>query len=174
MRVALLIPPRDFRDESVSHAKLLLEKWDVGVTITSYSTHECVGAHGAVYTPDINAGRLSADEYDALILIDGHGVDNPYKLYDFRPLLDLVKVFYNQKKTVCAINNAMKIIARANIISGVKVAMPKDEESMRLVQLYRGVPSENEIEFDKNILTLNNPELVEDFVDKLLERLGVR
>jgi putative intracellular protease/amidase len=173
MKVAILIPPKDFKDESVSQAKLMLEKWDVEPVITSYSTKECVGYHGAVYKPQINANRISASDFDGIILIDGNGVDS-YKLYDFRPLLDLVKLFSDKNKPVCAINNSIKILARANIIQNLKVAMPKDEESRRLVILYRGVPSNNDMETEKNIMTLNNSELVEDFMDALLDKLGAR
>lgn len=173
MKVAILIPPKDFKDESVSAAKLMLEKWNVQPVITSYSNKECVGAHGAVYKPDLNTGRLLPSEFDGIILIDGAGIDS-YKLYDFRPLLDIVKLFSDQKKPVCAVGNAMKIVARANIIQNVKIAMPKDDESKRLVLLYRGVPSENELEFDKNVLTLNNPGMIDEFTTRLLEHLGAK
>ncbi|MDE1860609.1 MAG: DJ-1/PfpI family protein [Candidatus Micrarchaeota archaeon] len=173
MKVAILIPPNDFKDESVSSSKAMLERWDVTPVITSYSNKDCVGQHGAVYKPDINTGRLNPDDFDAIIFIDGNGVDS-YKLYDFRPLLDTVKRFSDRKKPVCAIGNSVKIIARANIIQNVKVAAPKDEETNRLVALYRGIKSENAIESDKGIMTLNNSELVDDFVGLLLEKLGVK
>ena len=51
MRVAIFLPPKDFRDETVSMIKLILEKWKVDGVITSYTTKECVGRHGAVYKP---------------------------------------------------------------------------------------------------------------------------
>lgn len=173
MKIAMLIAPKDFKDESVSKAKLTLEKWGIEVTITSYSTHDCVGYHGAVYKPDINAGRLDPNNYDALLLVDGNGVDE-YKLYDFRQLLDTVKLFQMKNKPIAAINNAIKIVARANIINNVKIAMPKDEESRRLITLYHGNPSKNEIEDDKNILTLSNPDRIMDFADLIVGKLGAK
>ncbi len=169
----MLIAPKDFKDESVSKTKLMLEKWGIEVSITSYSTHDCVGYHGAVYKPDLNAAKIDPNVFDAIILIDGKGVDD-YKLYDFRPLLDTVKLFQMRNKPIAAINNAIKIIARANIISNVKVAVPKDEESRRLITLYHGAQSRNEIEGDKNIYTLSNPERVYDFADMLVSKLGAK
>ena len=68
----------------------------------------------------------------------------------------------------------MKIIARANIISGVKIAAPKDEETSRLVILYHGTPSKEELEFDKNILTLSNNDKIINFSDLLLKKLGAK
>jgi putative intracellular protease/amidase len=173
MKIAMLIAPKNFKDESVSKAKLMLEKWGIAVTITSYSTHDCVGYHGAVYKPDLNAGRLNANDFDALLLIDGIGVDD-YKLYDFRQLLDVVKLFQMKSKPIAAINNAIKIVARANIITNVKVAMPKDEESRRLITLYHGIAAKGEIEDDKNILTLSNPDKILDFADLIITKLGAK
>lgn len=173
MKVAILVPPKDFKDESLSNLKLMLDKWGVGLVLTSYSTHELVGYHGAVYNADINAAKIAPGDFDALILVDGKGVDE-YKLYDFRQLLDTVKLFYEKKKIVAAIGNSMKIIARANIISGVKIATPKDEETSRLVILYHGIPSKEELEFDKNILTLSNNDKIINFSDLLLKKLGAK
>jgi protease I len=173
MKVALLVAPKDFKDESVSKAKLVLEKWGIEAVLTSYSTHDLVGYHGAVYKTELNAGRIDPNEFDAIILVDGKGVEE-YKLYDFRQLLDLIKLFQMKKKPIAAINNAIKILARANIIANVKVAMPKDQESQRLITLYHGTPSRNEVEDDKGIMTLNNPDKVYEFTDMLVGKLGAK
>ncbi|MDE1767840.1 MAG: DJ-1/PfpI family protein [Candidatus Micrarchaeota archaeon] len=173
MRVAILIAPKDFKDESVSNAKLLFQKWNIEAVITSYSTKECVGYHGAIYKPDINAAKLDPQNFDALFLVDGKGVEE-YKLYDFRALLETVKQFSINKKPIAAINNAIKIVARANIVSNVKIATPQDSEIQRLVALYHGTASRNEIEDDKGILTLSNPEKIYEFADLLVSKLGAK
>ncbi len=173
MKVAILVPPRDFKDESVSSLLLMLGKWGIDPVITSYSAKECIGYHGAVYKSGMDASSLSPRDFGALVLIDGKGVDS-YKLYDFRPLLDTVKLFSMNGKVVAGIGNAIKIIARANIISNVKIAMPKDEDGHRLVILYHGTPSKEEVELDKNILTLSNNDKILGFADMLIRRLGAR
>ena len=173
MKVAILVSPKDFKDESLSSLRLMLDKWGVESVLTSYSTHELVGYHGAVYNADINAAKVAPYDFDAIILIDGKGVDE-YKLYDFRQLLDTIKLFSIQKKMIAAIGNSIKIIARANIISNVKIAMPKDEDTQRLVILYHGTPSKEDPEFDKNILTLGNDDKMLDFSNLLLKKLGAK
>ena len=139
----------------------------------SYSTHELVGYHGAVYNADINAAKITPYDFDAIILVDGKGVDE-YKLYDFRQLLDTIKLFSIQKKMIAAIGNSIKIIARANIISNVKIAMPKDEDTKRLVILYHGIPSKEDPQFDNNILTLGDDDKIMSFSDLLLKKLGAK
>ncbi len=173
MKVAMLLAPKDFKDESASKAKLMMEKWGIEVVITSYSTHDLVGYHGAVYKTQLNAAKINPDDFDAILLIDGKGVDG-YKLYDFRPLLDTIRLFQMRKKPIAAINNAIKIVARANIIQNVKVAIPKDEETQRLVSLYHGTASKNEMEDDKGVLTLSNPDKAMEFADLLITKLGAK
>jgi putative intracellular protease/amidase len=173
MKVALLVAPKDFKDESVAQLKLMLGKWDVQAVITSYSTHDCVGYHGAVYAPQINSARITPDEFDALVLIDGKGVDS-YKLYDFRPLLDTVKLFSMRNKMIASIGNATKIVARANVVSNVKVAMPSDDDARRLIILYHGTPSKEDVEYDKGILTLSNNDKILPFADLMLQKLGAK
>ncbi len=173
MKAAILVPPKDFKDESVSSLRIMLEKWGIESVLTSYSTSELVGYHGAVYNVELNAAKISPDEFDALILVDGKGVDE-YRLYDFRQLLDLVKMFSTRKKLIAGIGNSLKIIARANIISGVKVAPVKDEDTRRLVSLYHGIESKEDPEFDKDILTLGNNDKTLVFIDLLLRKLGAK
>jgi putative intracellular protease/amidase len=173
VKVAIFLPPKDFRDETVSMIKLILEKWKVDGVITSYTTKECVGRHGAVYKPYLNTAKVDPAEFDGIILVDGEGIEY-YKLYDFRPLLDLVKKFYDSKKIVGAIGNAIKIIARANIIMNTKISAPVDEETQRLMRIYYGINSPMEVEYDKNVLTARNPENADSFAQLLLEKLGVK
>ena len=169
----MLIPPKDFRDESVSSAKGMLEKWGVKVVLASYSTKECVGSHGAVYSRFLNAGHIKGNDFDAIILVDGPGVDS-YKLYDFRPLLEVVSSFANRGKIIAGIDNAIKIIARSNVISEIKVAAPKDPFTRDLIRLYHGKASENYLEDQKNIITLSDPERIGHLSDLLLKRLGAK
>ncbi len=172
-KVAVIIPPKDFKDETLSMGKLLFEKWDVKPVIASYTSRECTGVHGAIVTPDANASNINAQEFAALLLIDGEGVES-YKLYDFRPLLDLVKSFNASGKVVAAIGNAIKIISRANIITDTKISTPQDEESQRLVRLYRGIESKNPVENDKKIVSARSPEYVETFISTLLDAIGAK
>ncbi|MGC8662180.1 MAG: DJ-1/PfpI family protein [Candidatus Micrarchaeia archaeon] len=173
MKVAIFIPPKDFRDESFSMVKLILEKWKVNDIITSYSTKECIGKHGMACKPDINAAKINVEDFDGIILIDGEGIDE-YKLYDFRPLLDLIRHFYDSRKIVGAIGNAVKIVARSNIIADANISATVDEDTQRLIRIYHGKNSPMEIEFDRNIITARNPENTEMFAQVFLEKLGVK
>lgn len=173
MRVVMFIPPKDFRDESVSSTKNMLEKWGIEVVLASYSKRECVGSHGAVYSKFVNAGHIKSGDFDAILLMDGAGVDS-YKLYDFRPLLDTISSFSNNGKLIVGIDNSIKIMARANILSDLKVAAPKDQVTRDLIRLYHGKISENYLEEQRNIITLSDPEKIDVLSELILKRLGAK
>ena len=170
MKFLVFIAPNNFRDETVSTIKVFFERWGVDYDISSYSKKECVGAHGAVYNPSINTNVAAVANYDGIVLVDGNGVED-YKLYEYRPLLDLLLKFNSQNKIIGAVNNAIKVVARANIINGKKVAVPEDIETKRTVLLFHGVPSEKNVEISGNIVTIKGGSL-EEQVQELLQHIG--
>ncbi len=170
MRFLIFIPPKDFRDESLSMVKLFFDKWGIRYMVTSYSSADAVGLHGAVVHPDISTARVNYEEYDGIVLIDGNGSDD-YKLYDYRPLLDLMLMFNNRKRYIISINNTAKIPARANIINKTMIATG-DEESKRLVRLFHGVPTEKAFEINGNIISIRNSKDIEESLQIILERIG--
>lgn len=173
MRVAIIIPQRGFKDESLRAATDLLGKWHVEAVIASYSSGDSVGYHGAVVKPAMSAALVKSSDFDAILLIDGPGVDQ-YALYDFRPLLDTIRHFSMNGKAIAGIGNAIKILARANVVADTKIASPKEDETKRLAVLYKGILTNSYLEQDKNILTLNAPEKVDELIDRLLVKLGVK
>lgn len=173
MKVAIIIAPMDFRDETVSTAKNMLEKWGTEAVVTSYTSRECIGYHGALYKPQIHASHINSADFDAILLVDGSGVET-YKLYDYRPLLDLVREFATNGKIVAGVNNSIKIIAKANVVSNVKIANPEDKETERMVRLFKGVITDRGTESSTNIMTSSTNESTVSLVDAILVKLGAK
>jgi hypothetical protein len=173
MEFLIFIPPNDFKDESVSTFKMFFERWGIKPTITSYSTKECLGAHGARYMPDINTNKVDPSKYDGIVLVDGPGVDT-YKLQDFRPFFDILAKFNSMHKYIIAIGNAQKIAAKSNIIRGKKVATPEDKETQRVVQLFHGIVSNKDAEIDGNIISFKSTNAIEENIHSVLEHMGVK
>ena len=172
MKFAIFIAPRDFKDETVSMLKIFFDKWGIQYSIASYANKDCVGYHGAVYRPDINAAKISSADFDGIMLVDGKGFED-FRLFEYRPLLDTIMLFNERGKYVGAINNAIKAVARANIIKDKKVSMPQDEESKRLVLLFHGIPSNEGIEVAKNLITIRSSSGLEVQLSEMMKHLGV-
>lgn len=173
MKAAIVIAPKEFRDETVARAKMMFQKWGVTPVIVGLVPRECVGSHGAVYMPDINLNKLRAADFDAIFLVDGAGVD-AYKLYELTPLLDLLREFNENGKIIAGVGNAMKVIARSNIVAGKKISVPKDPEIDRFVRLYKGVVSQEDMEWGTNIMSLKDYTKTDEFVGRILDKLGAR
>ncbi|MEM3227887.1 MAG: DJ-1/PfpI family protein [Candidatus Micrarchaeaceae archaeon] len=173
MKFLVFVAPKDFKDESVEMVKMFLDRWKIESRLSSYSKKDCVGYHGAIYPLDVNTNKVDPSDYDGIVLIDGKGIDS-YRLFEFRPLLDLLVQFDNSRKFICAIGNATRILARANIIKGKKIAKPGDEETRRAVVLFHGVPAEESFAISDNIITISGYENIEEAMPKMLERIGVK
>ncbi len=173
MKAAIIVPNSEFRDEAVSMSKLIFGKWGVDAHVIAESMAACRGSHGAVYKAEGTIDALDPNAYNAIILVDGEGI-NTQKLYDNRKLADTLKKFNAAEKPICAIGNAVKILARANVIDGKKIAVPDNEEIQRIVGIYRGLPTKEKLVFDKNIVTLRDDDSIQQALSLILAHLGMR
>lgn len=169
--VAIVVPQRDFKDESLSKLTILLAKKGVGRQIAAFSAKECSGYHGAVIKPDISVWELDPVHVEALLLVNGPGFD-ALRIHENRQFLDVVRQFFENKRLVGGVGNSIKAIARANIIKDTKIAKLREEDS-RMVRLYHGVLTDDPVVFDRNILTVSDSEDIDGAVDIIAKALGV-
>ncbi len=173
MKVAIMVPPKNFSDETLSVILLILKRWGVETVLTSYTTSSCVGLHGATYRPDINAARINSQDYDALILVDGPGVES-YKLPDFKPAIDLTKTFIKSGKVIGAVGNAVKIFIRANEFTPVRISAQDNQEVAHFASTSRCKVTENKVEIYKNLITANGPGSAVEFSNAILDKFNLR
>ncbi len=168
----VFLPYKDFRDETLSTIRLFFDRWKVPYSITSYKPL-CTGYHGASCKADILTGSVSVQDFGSLVLLDGKGIDD-LQLYEYRPLLDLVILFNKASKPVFAIGNAIKIVARANIVKGRQVSLPADENTRVLAQQFMAVMSPKPLEKSDNLYTIGNSDMLMDAIDGILDALGAK
>ncbi len=166
MKVAVILAPRDFRDETLSQLKLYFSKKDVETKLASTTLGKCFGAHGAVAKSELEIDAMNPLDFDAVVVADGPGVDS-LKMFDHRPLLDLIKLFKEANKAVVGIGNGIKVVARANIIKDMKIA-EADAETKKLVELYRGKPTEEHVVRDGGIITASSNDDIPELVSAML------
>lgn len=166
MKVAMLVVPKDFKDETLSNLQLFFGKKDVEAQIASLTLKNCTGYHGAVVKPQVEFAALHPSNFDVLLIVDGPGVDS-LRFYEHRPLLDLIKVFHDSGKIVVGIGNGIKAVARANIVKDTKIAKT-DDETEKIVRLYRGTATDDFVVSDKKIITVSGTDNIGDFVNVLV------
>lgn len=172
MNFLIFIAPNGFKDETLSKVRAFFDKWGIKYKVSSYSTKECRGYHGAVVDPDINTNKVNTADFDGIILLDGPGIDQ-YRLQEFRPLLDLILRFNTNGKYVAAVGNSLRILARSNTIKGKKVSVPNDDEIKRLVLLFHGIPSEEGIEGADNVISIGDSGALEEKLVRMMSHIGV-
>ncbi len=173
MKVAIIVPPKNFSDETLSKLLLVLHKWNIDVTLSSYTTSQCIGLHGAIYTPDVNTAKLNPLDYSALLLVDGPGVDS-YRLQDFKPLIDLTKLFIKENKIIGAFGNSVKIFIRANGFTPGKISAQESAEVRSFAATSRYVVTDKGVEVYKNLITATNSGNAIELANELLVKLGVK
>ncbi len=90
--------------------------------VGSGSAQQYTGKHCLQAIPDMNAGDVSADDFDALVVPGGWAPD---KLRRYTAVLDLVRGIYQQGKIVAAICHAGWVLASAGIVRGHRVTGSK-------------------------------------------------
>ncbi|MEM0201494.1 MAG: DJ-1/PfpI family protein [Candidatus Micrarchaeaceae archaeon] len=172
MDLIVIIPPNEFKDETVSQVCTTLDKWKVNYKISSTSLNTAKGTHGAIIRPNIRINEISSEDYEGIILLNGLGIEE-YKLYDSRVLIDLIKHFNDNQKLVAGLGNALKIIARSNIITNKKICKLTDSETTRYVSLFKGIMTDNQIERDNNLITASKSDNAFEFSKLIIESLGL-
>ncbi len=173
MKFLVFIEPKDFRDETLKSIKMFFDRWDVNYKISSYTKDSCTGMHGDIVDIDFNTNLVNSDNFDGLILVDGKGIDE-YKLYEFRPLLDLIMLFNSSNKWIIAFENAVGLVARANIINNKKIATTESNpEVIRFVKLFHGIPSQKDLEVSENLITVKDSSKSNELFDSILEKLNI-
>ena len=172
MKIVFVVPPKNFKDETLSEAQMMFKKWGVETHIASGSNPTCVGNHGAVVKNNMKYTDIKSSDFDAIFLIDGPGVEE-YGMNNSRQLIDIIKHFNENNRFIIAIKDSIQTVARANIINNKKIAHILDPETVRLVKLFKGVITDNEIEHDEFIFTSSTNRDVYALSKLVLDKMGV-
>ena len=161
-RIALVIPPKSFRDEEYRGILDTLEKVHAKVVIVSSTKEEVVGMLGKERaTPDIIFSELNQDEFDALVILGGLGTKN--HLWGNRELEDIVFQFGRVSKPIAAIQFAPVILANSGIVHGKSMTVFKSFESLKYFRAGGVRFIDRGLVVDGNILTANGPKMIDLF-----------
>ncbi len=169
MRFLVYVPQTEFTDETLSTVELFLNKWGIGYDVASLGVGFCNGVRGARRKVDLDLSSAMKEEYDGIIITDGKGIET-FRTYEYRPFLDFITALNNDKKFICAVNNGIKVLARANIVRDRKIAA--SERSTRdMVALFRGVPSARGVEISENVITVDSSAGLEAPLVQMFKRI---
>ncbi|WP_028950834.1 DJ-1 family glyoxalase III [Sulfurihydrogenibium subterraneum] len=144
----------------------ILRRAGIEVVITGLHDGYIESARGVKVIPDTTIDKVSADEFDMIVLPGGQpGTDNLNK--DER-VKKLIQDFYNKGKLTGAICAAPYVLASAGILHGKKAtSYPTYKDKLGDVNYL-----EESVVEDSNVLTSRGPGTAACFALKIVEKLA--
>ncbi|MBI1973459.1 DJ-1/PfpI family protein [Candidatus Micrarchaeota archaeon] len=165
-RILLLIPPSGFKDGELEEAKKTLSGGGHKLTIVSDRKSPSLGILWTKENPQAKLSDIKAGEFDALLLIGGPGASYYYKQERAHSVM---REFLDGGKPVGAMDLAVSVLARANLLSGRKVACWPLEK--KLVESKGATPSGEGVTIDGNLITMMQPSFTTKFLEAFSSKL---
>ncbi len=156
-KVLSIVAPEGFQQVEYLNSKKALE--ERGHTVVTCSTHQIAfDKQDHRYKVDALLDEVFEDEYDAVLFIGGPGI---YQFHDDSDFHSMARAFHDEKKVTAAICAAPTILARAGLLSGVKMTCFEGEagHAKEAGANYTGA----KVEKDGLILTADGPDSAKDF-----------
>lgn len=164
MKVLMIIPFRDFRDEEYFILKEILKS----VETASDSLGTAIGKLGGEVEIDLLLDKVDVKNYDAVIFVGGSGAN---KYIDNEVCHKIARQAVNQNKILGGICIAPLILAKAGVLKNKKVTVwssSVDKSAVRILKESGAVYENKGVVIDGNIITADGPESAEDFAKSII------
>jgi len=150
--VLVVLPPRDFGEQTLRHARSSLHNVHVGTFAVSTNTEELItGRLQDEFLVDGSISEASMKDYSGLILVGGEGAS---ELRGDADTLRLIREADAEGKMIGAWGHSVALLAEAGILKGRRVTgAPEVAEAVRAA---RGKFSGRQLEKDRNIATASD------------------
>lgn len=123
---------------------------------------------GETLKVDLELGRASADDFDALMLPGG--VMNPDKLRTFNEAVEFVRAFYEAGKPIAAICHGPQILIDADVVRGHKLT---SYPSIKNDLMNAGAEWYDKVVVtDQGLVTSRRPDDIPEFNKKMIEEFA--
>ncbi|WP_456420032.1 DJ-1/PfpI/YhbO family deglycase/protease, partial [Methanocaldococcus infernus] len=127
-KILMVIAPENFRDEELFEPMAVFENNGYAVDIASTKKGVCKGMLGAEVKVNLTIDEVDPKNYVAIVIVGGTG--SPKYLWHNEKLINLVKEFYEENKTVAAICLSPVVLAEAGILKGKEATVFPAKEAL--------------------------------------------
>ncbi|WP_456472538.1 DJ-1/PfpI/YhbO family deglycase/protease [Methanocaldococcus sp.] len=168
-KILMVIAPEGFRDEELFEPMAVFENNGYKVDIVSTKKGLCTGMLGAKVEVNKTIDEVDPKDYKAIVIVGGVG--SPKYLWHNEKLINLVKEFYRENKTVAAICLSPVVLAEAGILKDKEATVFPAKEALEEFKKY-GVKYINKgvVRVGK-IVTAKSPEYARVFGYEVLKTL---
>lgn len=168
-KVVLVVASKGFQEKEYHDTKEILQASDIAVITASDKPGNAVDHQGSAVPVDCTLTELQPSQYDAVFLIGGSGA---LTFLDNQVMYKVLNELFALEKMYGAICIAPRILAKAGVISGKKVACwDGDGQTEELFKKHGVVFSQDEVVVDGNIITANGPDAAHDFGEAIVKKL---
>ncbi len=169
-RVLMVVSEKNFRDSELKIPRDYLEKAGATVEVATSSGSEAIGVDGLRVTPDVSLQGLNVSRYSAIVFVGGPGTKK--YLWPNKEAQRVVRDAVQAKKILGAICLAPGLLARADVLKGVRVTGFPDSDLKKEVQSAGGIYTGSRVERDGLIITANGPSAADAFARALADALA--
>lgn len=167
--IVIFIAQKDFDEQEFIIAKSYLQKNKYNIFICSDSVTVCTGNNGMKVKNDIHLNNLKYSNFAGILLIGGKGIVDYFKN---NLLINQIKLFNQNKKTLGAICAAPVILAKAGLLKNLKstcnINYKKELEREGAIYLSESVVVDN------NIVTAQEAINSIDFITKFVHLIQLK
>lgn len=166
-KALILLPEYGFRDDEYEEVKNHFEEAGIEYHIASSVLGFAHGIMGGKVEINSLLDTIHPDEFDAFVLIGGHGVSE----FIHNPLVHHLLISANNLfKKIAAIGTAPLALAYAGVIQRKRATMD-EEANHQAIDDCGGYYTASNIEQDDNIITAVGHRVSEDFAHAIVESL---
>ena len=167
-KVAMIIAPRNFRDEEYFQPKVVLQAEGAMIdTIADTKEEEATGMKGGKAKIDKTLDKAKAADYEAVVFVGGSGAA---KYFTNKKAFDFTKQAVEAGKVIGAICIAPSILANAGVLKGKKATCFSSEKQN--LQKAGAQAQDKPVIVDGKVITASGPEAAMEFGRELVKALS--
>lgn len=172
-KILMVVAFKNFKDEEYFVTKEVLEKAGYLVETTSNQTGKALGVEGNEVIITLSLKDINPLSYEGIVFVGGPGMAQELDNKDFQ---NLAKAFVENNKLVAAICVAPALLAKANLLKGIKATIWSsnlDKSFVKILENYGALYENKSVVQDGKIITANGPDAALEFGKSIVNLLSL-
>ena len=172
-KILMVVAFKDFKDEEYFVTKEVLEKAGYLIETTSSQKGMALGTEGNEAVIILLPHEVNPQNYEGIVFIGGSGMGKELENQEFQKL---AQEFVKNDKIVTAICVAPALLAKSQILKGVKATVwssALDKSFIQILKANGAIYSDKPVVQDGKIITANGPDAASQFGETIVNQLSL-
>lgn len=164
--ILMVIAPEVFRDEELTHPRIIFENNGFTVVVASTKKGVATGKLGHKEKVSVTLDEIAGETYDAVVVVGGGGAKD--YLWNNSRLHDILRRHYEMEKVVAAICLSGAVLAKAGLLKGKSATVWKTDESLKVFSDCSVKFQDKPVVVSGKIITGQGPFAARDFAQAIV------